>query len=307
MDESARWLHAKSLISPARWRHAGINLWRFLRLVYQRFNEDRLNSVAQALSYTTVLSLVPLTTLAFGLFSVFPVFEKWMMALQSFLYSHFVPASGDVIQKYLNQFANKSAQLTAVGLAFLVVTALMLMATIEQTFNDIWRVTQRRKAMYRFLMYWALLTLGPLLLGLSMSLTASLTALPALRNSGFGAVWQTFLAMLPFLATALAFMLLYSLVPNATVYWRHALVGSLISAVLFELAKRGFALIVVKYSSYQLVYGAIAALPVFLIWIYVSWAITLMGALWVALLPQWGRPATVGLVTEARRAAHDGE
>lgn len=292
--------------SGARLRTAGTHFWLFFRLVVARFNEDRLNSVAQALSYTTLLSLVPLTTLAFGLFSVFPVFEKWMMAVQAFLYSHFVPASGDVVQKYLNQFASKSAQLTAVGLLFLVVTALMLMATIEQTFNEIWRVTNRRKAVYRFLAYWAILTLGPLLLGLSLSVTSAVLSLSLFRGAGvFGSVWQFFVGTVPFFATTAAFMLLYMLVPNANVYWRHALVGSLISAVLFEIAKRGFALIVVKYSSYQLVYGAIAALPVFLIWIYVSWAIILMGALWVALLPQWGRPSNVEAIAQARRAASE--
>lgn len=287
--------------SGARLRTAGMHFWVFFRLVAARFNEDRLNSVAQALSYTTLLSLVPLTTLAFGLFSVFPVFEKWMMTLQAFLYSHFVPASGDVVQKYLNQFASKSAQLTAVGLLFLVVTALMLMATIEQTFNEIWRVTNRRKAVHRFLAYWAILTLGPLLLGLSLSLTSAVFSLAPFRGGGV----SFFAGALPFLATAAAFMLLYMLVPNANVYWRHALVGSLIAAVLFEIAKRGFALIVVKYSSYQLVYGAIAALPVFLIWIYVSWAVILMGALWVALLPQWGRPSNVEAIAQARRAASE--
>lgn len=279
-----------------------MHFWVFFRLVAARFNEDRLNSVAQALSYTTLLSLVPLTTLAFGLFSVFPVFEKWMMAVQAFLYSHFVPASGDVVQKYLNQFASKSAQLTAVGLLFLVVTALMLMATIEQTFNEIWRVTNRRKAVHRFLAYWAILTLGPLLLGLSLSLTSAVFSLAPFRGGG---VWSLFAGALPFFATTAAFMLLYMLVPNANVYWRHAVVGSLIAAVLFEIAKRGFALIVVKYSSYQLVYGAIAALPVFLIWIYVSWAIILMGAIWVALLPQWGRAGNVEAIAQARRAASE--
>ena len=263
--------------------------WRFMRLVYARFGEDRLNRVAEALSYTTVLSIVPLTTLVFGLFSVFPVFEKWMMAVQTFLYSHFVPASGDVVQKYLNEFASKSAQLTAAGLAFLIVTALMLMATIEQTFNDIWRVPHKRKAMYRFLTYWAILTLGPILVGLSLSLTSALVVPPSVRDASFfTAVWAWFLRLLPFLIELAAFVLLYTVVPNVAIKFRHAVLGSLFTAVLFEVAKSGFATMVLKYSSYTFVYGAIAALPVFLIWVYLSWVIVLLGAVIVALAPQWG-------------------
>lgn len=286
----------------SRLRPFSAQLWRFLRLVWARFGEDRLNRVAQALSYTTLLSLVPLTTLVFGLFSVFPVFENWMMAVQTFLYSHFVPASGDVVQKYLNQFASKSAQLTAFGLMFLIVTALMLMETIEQTFNDIWRAPHKRKALYRFLTYWAILTLGPLLAGFSLSVTSYVVSLGTLpSDSVLAAIGDGFVASLPFLAQALAFMLIYTAVPNVTVKWQHALIGSVLTALLFEIAKRGFALVVLKYSSYQLVYGAIAALPVFLIWIYVSWAIILFGALVVALLPQWGA-VTLEQINRAKKA-----
>lgn len=270
-----------------------------MRLLHARFGEDRLNRVAQALSYTTVLSIVPLTTLVFGLFSVFPVFEKWMTAVQTFLYSHFVPASGDVVQKYLNEFASKSAQLTAVGLAFLILTALMLMATIEQTFNDIWRVPHKRRAVYRFLTYWAILTLGPLLLGLSLSLTSALVAPVSLHEAGvFAAVWAGLVRLLPLLAETAAFVLLYTVVPNVAIKWRHALIGSVFTVALFEIAKSGFASMVLKYSSYTFVYGAVAALPVFLIWVYLSWAIILLGAVIVALAPQWGGVTP----TQVRRA-----
>ncbi len=283
------------------WRTSKSNLRHFARLAFAQFQEDRLNRVAQALSYTTLLSLVPLTTLAFGVFSIFPVFQKWMLVMQNYLYSHFVPAAGDVVQRYLNQFASKSAQLTAFGLGFLIVTALMLMATIEETFNDIWRVPQKRKLVHRFLSYWAILTLGPILLGVSLSLTSALFSFSG-GNVGVG-VWHAVLVSLPFVAEVCVFMLLYIVVPNATVSWRHALIGSMVTALLFEIAKRGFALVVIKYSSYRLVYGALAALPVFLIWIYVSWAVILMGALLVALMPQWGA-TNVETMNKTRRAPH---
>lgn len=279
-----------------------VRLWRFAKLVGARFGEDRLNRVAQALSYTTLLALVPLSTLVFGLFSVFPVFESWMTTVQTFLYQHFVPASGDVVQKYLNQFANKSAQLTAFGLLFLIVTALMLLATIEESFNEIWRAPQKRKWLNRFLGYWAILTLGPILVGLSISLTSYVVSLPLFKASYFvGAARTVALNSLPVLAEILAFLLLYMVVPNVQVRFSHALIGAIFAAILFELTKRGFALFVVKYSSYRLIYGAIAALPVFLIWIYLSWVITLLGAILVAVLPQWREPQASPVPVDTER------
>lgn len=266
-----------------------VQLWRFARLLGRRYGDDRLNRVAQSLSYTTLLALVPFTTVAFAILSVFPVFEEWMATIQTFIYRHFVPASGDTVQYYLQQFSQKSAQLTAIGLLFLIVTALMLMETIEYTFNEIWRVQQKRKALYRFLTYWAILTLGPILLAVSLSLTSYVVSLPLFEKTMGGSVRAFFLNSLPFLFEVLAFTLLYLAVPNTHVRWRHALVGSVLTAVLFEMAKWGFAYFVVHFSSYQLVYGAIATLPVFLIWIYLSWMVVLLGAELVATAPVWGR------------------
>ncbi len=268
-----------------------VQAWRFGRLVAARFGADRCNRVAQALSYTTLLAIVPLTTVTFAVLSIFPVFQKWMTTIQDFVYSHFVPASGQAVQKYLQVFASKSAQLTVVGLAVLVITAVMVMATIEQVFNEIWRAPQNRKLVYRFLIYWSILTLGPILFGLSLSITSYIVSLPLFAH----AKWQVFsdfrhffLGSLPFLFEILAFMLLYMVIPNMPVKWRHALAGSVFATVLFEVAKRGFAGFVIHYSSYRLIYGAIAALPVFLIWIYLSWIVILLGAIFVAELPQWG-------------------
>jgi membrane protein len=266
-----------------------VQFWRFARLLGRRYSDDRLNRVAQALSYTTVLAVVPFTTVAFAILSVFPVFEEWMATIQTFIYKHFVAASGDTVQYYLQQFSQKSAQLTAIGLLFLIVTALMLMETIEYTFNEIWRVQQKRKALYRFLTYWAILTLGPILLVVSLSLTSYVVSLPLFEKTIGGGVRAFFLNSLPFLFETLAFALLYMVVPNTHVRWRHALAGCVLTAILFEVAKWGFAYFVVNFSAYQLIYGAIATLPVFLIWIYLSWMIILLGAEFVAIAPFWGK------------------
>lgn len=267
-------------------------LRRFARLVRQRLAQDRCNSVAQSLAFITLLSLVPLTIVIFALFSVYPTFEKWTAVVQTFIYSHFVPASGAVVQNYLQQLVQKSARLTAAGLVFLLVTALLLMHTIEQTFNNIWRVTKGRKPLHRFLTYWAILGLGPILAGISLSISSYVFSLPLFSGSEILHGFRAFAFKgLPFLFEVLAFLLLYTVVPNATVKWRHALLGSLFAAVLFEIAKRAFAVFVLHYSSYQLIYGAIATLPVFMIWVYVSWFITLLGAVLVASLPEWNSTA----------------
>jgi len=269
-----------------------LRLGRFVRQVLRHFGEDRYSRAAAALSFASILSLVPLTVVALGVLSVFPVFQSWMGAIQDFIYGNFVPASGEAVQEYLDQFTHVAGRLTAFGLLFLAVTATLMMATIEQAFNDIWRVRERRKLLHRFLTYWAILTLGPFLIGASLSLTSQLFSLPLFGGQGMlygtrGVILQG----LPIVFEVLAFLMLYTLVPNAPVKWRHALVGSVCAAVLFELAKHGFAYYVAHVPTYQTIYGAVAALPIFLIWIYFSWLVILLGAVVTANLGDVGRDA----------------
>ena len=260
------------------------SLWQFSRQVLKRFEQDRCQRVAGSLSFTTLLAIVPLTAVTVAVLSLFPVFSTWMGAIQDFLYSNFVPAAGEAVQKYLTQFAGKAGRLTAVGLLLLAVTALMLMATIEQAFNDIWRVKITRKLARRFLTYGALLTLGPILAAASLTLTSKLFAL-----SFFGRVELTLMhevlgAVLPLAFEFGAVVLLYIVVPNAPVKWRNALVGGGFAVLLLEAAKYLFAAAMKYFTTYQILYGAIAALPVFLVWIYISWVIVLLGAIVTATL-----------------------
>lgn len=266
-------------------------LGRFARLVLQRLREDRCNRVAGELSYTTLLALVPLTTVSIAVLSLFPVFETWMHTAQEFIYGNFVPAAGDAVSQYLQQFAANAGRLTVWGLLFLIVTALLLMATIEHAFNDIWHVTQPRKRIYRFLGYWAVLTLGPILIGLSLSVTAYLLSLPVFAGpAAVQGLRALILAVAPTVFEVAAFMLMYVVVPNHRVRWRHALVGSIVAAILFEVAKRAFAWFVLSFATYHVIYGALAALPVFLVWIYLSWIVVLLGAVVTAALPEWHGP-----------------
>lgn len=249
------------------------------RYTIRRFFQDHCLNIAASLSYTTLLALVPLMAVSVAILAAFPAFQSVIGALQDFIFANFVPASGDTIQQYLQQFAEQAAKLTALGVVFLVLTAVMLMDTIEGALNEIWRVHRKRRPVARFLVYWAILTLGPILVGLSLVVSSYLFSLPLISDATTGlGLGTAFLRVLPFLATAIAFGLLYMIVPNCTVAVRHALVGGIAAAILFEGAKKAFAMYITHVPTYALIYGALAAVPVFLIWIYISWAITLIGA-----------------------------
>lgn len=276
------------------------NLLSFSLFMLRRFGRDRCPQVAASLTYTTLLSLVPLITIALTLFSAFPVFEGLMVQFKIFLLTHMVPdVAGRIITVYMQQFSEKAARLTAVGIAFLAVTAIMLMVTIDLAFNAIWRVTRRRSLFKRLLNYWALLTLGPLLVGASLSLTSYLIGL----SMGWGQVSQAgevLLKLMPVLLTTAAFSLMYLTVPNRYVPAFHAFIGGTVAAVLFEIMKKGFTLYITQFPAYTLVYGAFAAIPIFLLWIYLSWLVILVGAEVAASLSYWRGGAWRAELTPAR-------
>ena len=243
-----------------------------------RFWRDRCPMVASELAYTTLLALVPLMAVGFSVLAAFPVFQHLITDIQNFIFQSFVPAFGEVVERYLLEFARQASGLTALGIVALVTTALMMMGTIERSLNDIWGARPRRRILSSFLVYWAVLTLGPMLVGTSLAVTSYLVSLPLFTDSNSEEVRGYVIRLLPFLSTTLAFGLLYVVVPNRIIPVRNALVGALIAAMLFDLANRAFAIYVTQYASYQKVYGALAAIPVFLVWIYVSWVVILLGA-----------------------------
>lgn len=263
---------------------------RFANRVRQRFIQDRCQRVAGALSFTTIMAIVPLTAVTIAVLSLFPVFSTWMNVIQEFIYSNFVPAAGDVVQKYLTQFAAKAGRLTAVGLVFLGATSVMLMATIEEVFNDIWRIKITRRWVHRVLAYWAFLTLGPILIAASLVLATKLfTALPFSAATEATLLSQTSDMVLPAVLKFAAALLLYTVVPNTRVDWRHAVTGAGFAVLLLEIARFLFAESMRYFiTSYKIVYGAVAALPIFLLWIYISWIIVLLGAIITAVLGERG-------------------
>jgi len=276
-------------LSDALPRNFG-ELAAFLRAAYLRFTEDRCLEVAGSLTYTTLLALVPLLTVALAVITAFPVFGAFTSGVDDWLAQNVLPRQiSRAIPMYLAQFAEKAAQLTAVEIVFLAVTALLMMLTIDQALNGIFRVHRERPIAQRLLMYWAVLTLGPILIGLSLSMTSYLVSISLGLAKGLPLVGELLLRVVPFLLTSTALTLLYLWVPYRRVHVEHAVAGGLVAGVLFELMQRGFGLYVARFPTYTAVYGAFAAVPIFLVWLYFSWVVVLLGATFTALLPGYYR------------------
>ena len=254
------------------------------RFAGRRLSEERLPQVASSLTFMTILALVPMLTIALAIFTAFPLFSTFRASLEAYFVHNLMPKGiANTILSNLNQFASKSASLSAVGGVALIVTTGMTMSTVDQVFNSIWRVKTQRPFIQRALVYWALVTLGPLLIGISITATSYLTE----ATNGLVISWlgKWFYTVVSVSLTTAAFTLLYVVVPNRFVNWRDAVWGGLFAGIAIEVAKRIFAAYVIKFPTYTIIYGALAALPIFLLWIYMLWMITLVGALVVAALP----------------------
>lgn len=262
-----------------------------VRFIVARFAQDQCMQTAASLTFTTLLSLVPMLTIALTMFSAFPVFEDFSTQIKTYLLNNLMPeTAGVAITGYMQQFTESAARLTTVGIVFLAVTAMSMMLTIDHAFNVIWRVARPRPLVKRLVVYWAVLTLAPLLIGASLSLTSWLVGLSMGYAKNIPLFGIGVLKVLPVLFTTLAFALLFRLVPNRYVPRSHALIGALVAAVLFETMNRIFGYYISHFPTYKLVYGAFASVPIFLMWIYLSWLTTLFGAVIAASLSHWRTP-----------------
>jgi len=252
----------------------------------ERFREDRLGLTASSLTFTTTIALVPLVTVLLAVFTAFPMFAKFQGVLQQWLVESLIPDNiSRQVLGYLTQFAGKASKLGGAGLAVLFITALALILTIDRTLNGIWRVRKPRPLGQRVLVYWAVMTLGPILLALSLSVTSyALSASKGLVGGLPGGV-QLLLDSLQFVLLALGLAALYRYVPNTRVRWAHAWAGGLFVSVGFEVAKKLLVIYLGKVPTYSVLYGAFATLPIMLIWIYVGWVIVLLGAVIAAYMP----------------------
>ena len=250
----------------------------FGRFVFKRFLGDRLFEAAGALSYTTVFALVPLSMVVFGVLSAFPVFQQWRVSLKDYIFANFVPSSASAISDYLAQFSSNTKSLTVTGALALIVSLLVTLSSVEAVFNRIWRVPTARPRLGRFLVYWTVLTLGALVAAASLALSTRFFALAIFETAPGRWLEALMLRGAPMLIEMLAFATVFKVVPHRTVKWRHALAGAVLSVFVFECIKFTLALYLGSFDSYQKIYGAIALIPIVMLWIYLGWTSVLFGA-----------------------------
>jgi membrane protein len=289
---------AATLREPARvvLDHAR-RLLLFGERVTSRFVHDRCLIGASALSYSTLVSLVPLTAIVLVTFAGFPIFGEARQRFMSLVIESFAPSVGEQAVATFTSFASNAAKTTALGVGALVITAILLLATIEEHLHHIFRVRVPRSWGQRVLAYWAILTLGPVLLGVGLTLSGDIDKL--MHSSGIDRTpvverarewWSNFSWLVPVALQTAGVMLLYRLIPNRQIPWRACVIGGLLTGVLLELLKVGFAVFISHMSSYSAVYGALAGIPIVLLWMYIFWIAVLLGAEVTACLMEAAEP-----------------
>ncbi|HTV88372.1 MAG TPA: YihY family inner membrane protein, partial [Stellaceae bacterium] len=279
-----------------RWalRRRAVAVLTFCRYALHRFNQDGCFAASGALSYTTLVSLVPLGVVGLGVLSAFPIFAATRQQALAFAFHNFVPTISEQAAWWFQYLAGSATQATAIGIIGIAGTGVLLLVTVEDRLNALWRVTTPRPWVQRVLAYWTLITLGPLLVGMSLTLSTYLDT--AARHAGLNPAildllasgWPHFIArVVPFFLELAACTLLYCLIPNCAVRWRDGVLGAAVAAAAIELLKIGFAIYISASSFYRTVYGALAAIPIFLLWMYVTWNAVLLGAVVAANLPTW--------------------
>lgn len=271
-----------------RWRGVAGQAAGFAAFAWRRFSRDRCLATAGALSYTSLLAIVPLLAVFLAILKIFPFFAELQEDAERHITGVLLPTQSAAAIAALHDFIDKASNLTGIGVIGLAVTAILLLNTIAVAFARIWRAPKLRALVTRLLAYWAILTMGPLMFGLAIWLSGEIYAAGSVYGGGLFAWSARWLApVVPLLLEAGAFALLYLVVPNCAVRRRDAVTGGLTAAILFEVLKRGFALYLLYFPSYEVIYGAISAIPIFLVWMYASWAVTLFGAEVTAALPEW--------------------
>lgn len=275
----------------------------FWRYAIMRFVHDKSVQRAAGLSYTTLLAMVPFLAVALTVLSAFPVFDQFKDQIMGVVLNNFLPETGEQVTSYLGNFLQNTGQMTAIGTIVLGLTAVMLLGAIEGAMNDVFRVTSPRKLLARLVVFWTLLTVGPMLLGLSLSLASYIFAMRHLVGGdalGEQIGQLTFLA--PFLLSAAAFSLLFIGMPNRSVEILDGMAGGVVAAVLFESLKKGFGFYVTTFPTYQTIYGAVAVVPIFLLWMYLTWIVILLGAQVAAARSEWRAARAAGLIPDPRGA-----
>jgi membrane protein len=253
--------------------------FQFIVFLITRFERNYCRERAAALTYTTMLAIIPMLTVFLVVLSTIPALVPARTKIQETLYSYLLPESSSTITQYLNDFADKSTNLTIIGIIFLFFTSIMMLSSIEDAFNKIWHVKNLRGGTIGFMRYWMVISLGPLFLGTIFALPSAIASIEILNSNfaGYSIDWSIWLKLITLLLTLMSFSFMYWLIPNRKVPIKNAVYAGAIAGVIFELLKVGFGFVMKHFTSYEIVYGAFAALPVFLLWIYLSWNVVLLG------------------------------
>lgn len=244
--------------------------------LWKRCQEDNIKVPAGHLAYVTLLSIVPCLAVIFYMLSAFPMFAELNKIIEDLIYNNFVPTAGDAVKVHMTGFIENTKKMSMMGIGSLIIIALLLISTIDQTINRIWRCTNKRSKVQAFTTYWTILSLGPIIIGGSIALSSYLFSI--VKMGGFLSIGQQILSVMPFIFAWLAFAGVYTLVPHQRVSFRYALSGGFVAALLFSFATDLFSLYITNFPSQQVIYGALAVIPIMFVWIYFSWLIVLIGA-----------------------------
>ena len=244
--------------------------------LWKRCQEDNIKVPAGHLAYVTLLSIVPFLAVIFFMLSAFPMFSELNQIIEDLIYNNFVPTAGDAVKDHMTGFIENTKKMSMMGFGSLIVIALLLISTIDQTINRIWRCTNKRSRVQAFTIYWTILSLGPIIIGGSIALSSYLFSVA--QTGDFLSIGQQILSLIPFVFAWLAFAGVYTLVPHQRVSFRYALIGGFIAAISFNFATDLFSLYITNFPSQQIIYGALAVIPIMFVWIYFSWLIVLIGA-----------------------------
>ena len=256
----------------------------FLILFINNFKNERIHVTAGYLSYVTLMSLVPLMVVMLSVMTAFPIFSEIRELIENFVYQNFVPASGDVVQEHITGFVSNASKMSAVAITALFIFAMLLISAIDKCLNKLWRVDEKRRVITSFSMYWMVLTLGPVLVGSSLVMSSYILSLVSLGDYDLLGLTNIFVRALPLFASIAAFFILYMVVPNKIIPVKFAIAGATLAAILFEIAKKCFAIYVTHLPSYQAIYGALSSIPILFLWVYLSWLVVLVGALFTVSL-----------------------
>ena len=241
--------------------------------------QERITVSAGHLAFVSLLSLVPVLMVFLMIMSAFPAFADIRTQFEDFIFNNFVPHAGDVVQQYIGEFVANASGMGAVSIGTLLLVALLLISNIDKTFNHLWKTKDERPFIYTFAIYWMIITLGPLLIGSSIAVSSYLATIAAFADDYTPGLGTAALKMVPSLAAIGAFLILYMVVPNRPVRAKYAFSGAILATILFEFTKKAFAFYISSFPNYQVIYGALASVPILFLWVYLSWLVVLVGAI----------------------------